>query len=273
VLLHPKTAVGWVASGKAPRDLLSLALWRETAQWFGIDEIDLDAETRARPMRGRRQRSPSKRRRGIGLLMIAQNEAAYIGAALESVQSLVDEAVVVDGGSTDDTVEIAERFGAKVVHRPFSDDFAAQRNVGLDALSTPLAFMLDADEVITPGLSLLLADAAATSDAEMVFVPRLNLVTDEVDHVWGWPDMQARMFPSGLRYEGRLHEKVVGWRTRLDFPLTGPYLLHRKPLRRALRTWLSYYELDPSWNSPQDIAWVRERLAQLEAADGPDQPA
>ncbi|WLT39201.1 glycosyltransferase [Synechocystis sp. B12] len=64
----------------------------------------------------------------LSLCMIVQNEAAFLGDCLASVASLVDEIVIADTGSIDNTVEIATQAGAKVITVPWQDDFALARN-------------------------------------------------------------------------------------------------------------------------------------------------
>ena len=86
----------------------------------------------------------------ISAVVIAKNESRNIGRCLRSLQ-WCDEVVVVDDHSEDDTVDIAESLGARVVNHRF-ESFAAQRNWALEAagLHHPWALMLDADEAMTP---------------------------------------------------------------------------------------------------------------------------
>ena len=97
----------------------------------------------------------------ISLCVIAKDEARVLPRMLASVQGVVDEIIVVDTGSTDDTAAIAASFGARVIHSPFQDDFAAVRNVSLDAATHPWILVLDADEVLAPGAGNALRRAAA----------------------------------------------------------------------------------------------------------------
>ncbi len=78
--------------------------------------------------------------------MIVRNEAHCLRDCLESVRDWVDEMVVVDTGSTDATVSIAEAAGARVEHLPWPGDFAPARNAALDFVTGDWVLVLDADE-------------------------------------------------------------------------------------------------------------------------------
>lgn len=84
----------------------------------------------------------------LSLCMIVKNEEKYLPGALESVQGVVDEIIIVDTGSTDNTVEIAREYGAKVYFRPWDDDFAAARNESLKHATGQWVLIMDADERI-----------------------------------------------------------------------------------------------------------------------------
>jgi tetratricopeptide (TPR) repeat protein len=82
----------------------------------------------------------------IGLSMIVKNGGEGLRSCLRSVCSVVDQIVIADTGSTDDTVEIAREFGALVVPCPWTDHYAEARNVALAPISTDWVLVLDADE-------------------------------------------------------------------------------------------------------------------------------
>ncbi len=86
----------------------------------------------------------------ISACLIVQDEQERIGAALQSV-AFCDETIVVDGGSRDATIAIAQAAGARVIENPWPG-FAAQRNVALDAASGDWVLEIDADERVTPEL-------------------------------------------------------------------------------------------------------------------------
>ncbi|MFB5269708.1 glycosyltransferase [Paenibacillus enshidis] len=82
----------------------------------------------------------------ISLCMIVRNEEKYLPKCLSSVQRIVDEIIIVDTGSTDDTVAIAKAFGAKVIQMPWQDSFADARNRSFEEATGDWILWLDADE-------------------------------------------------------------------------------------------------------------------------------
>ncbi len=104
----------------------------------------------------------SPRRALISACMIVQDEQERLPAALDSL-GFCDEIVLVDGGSTDRTVEIAEAAGAKVIENPWQG-YAAQRNVALDHATGEWVLELDADERVSPQLRASIERLLQTAD-------------------------------------------------------------------------------------------------------------
>ena len=140
----------------------------------------------------------------IAATLIVRNEARCLARCLESVAPFVDRMVVLDTGSTDDSVAIAKAAGAEVHHLPWPDDFAEARNHVLACADADWNLMLDADEWISAGGEQLRRWCAGP--------PRLGSVcieneTDGSAHpTRSWI---ARLLPRGTYYEGRIHEQVV----------------------------------------------------------------
>lgn len=84
----------------------------------------------------------------LSLCMIVRDEATNLPACLDSVQDLVDEMIIVDTGSTDNTIDIAEAYGAKVESYTWQNDFAIARNYGLQFAQGEWILVLDADEIL-----------------------------------------------------------------------------------------------------------------------------
>ncbi|WP_029058437.1 glycosyltransferase family 2 protein [Stappia stellulata] len=87
----------------------------------------------------------------ISVFIIAHNEEDRIGRAIRSVESFADEVIVVDSGSTDETVRVAESLGARVLVNPWPG-YGAQKRFAEDQCSNDWLFNLDADEAATDSL-------------------------------------------------------------------------------------------------------------------------
>jgi glycosyltransferase involved in cell wall biosynthesis len=145
----------------------------------------------------------------LSIAMIAMNEEANLPRTLESVR-WADEVVVVDSGSKDRTVEIAQSFGAKTSFHAFGGH-GEQKNVALDLCTSDWILLLDADEVLTPGLQdeirqLLVCPSGRKPQFDAYWIPRLNLIFGRwMRHGGFYPDRKLRLFRRG---EARLSEGV-----------------------------------------------------------------
>lgn len=145
----------------------------------------------------------------VTTVVLARNEEARIGDCLRSVRRL-GETLVVDTGSTDRTVEIAEERGARVVRTEWTG-FVPARRLGMEEARTPWILMLDADERLTDELRAEIADVVETADAETdgFLIPRRTRFLGREMRHGGWsPDHQLRLFRKGrATYEDRgVHE-------------------------------------------------------------------
>lgn len=142
----------------------------------------------------------------VALVVITRDEAPRIQRLLTSVAPWVDEMVVMDTGSTDDTVRLAREAGARVGHFTWVDDFAAARNAALDFAGADWHLVLDADEWLVEGGPFLRELASQPPH----FVGSIRLedhtgpggATRSVDRL-------TRLLPGPVRYSGRVHEQPV----------------------------------------------------------------
>ncbi|MCD6307924.1 MAG: glycosyltransferase family 2 protein, partial [Candidatus Latescibacteria bacterium] len=95
----------------------------------------------------------------LSAYIITKNESGRIERAIESVRWM-DEVVVLDSGSSDDTIEKAERLGARTAYREFTG-FVEQKNAAMALCGGTWLFNLDADEEVTPGLRSSIETAVA----------------------------------------------------------------------------------------------------------------
>ncbi|MEN6438427.1 MAG: glycosyltransferase [Syntrophobacter sp.] len=144
----------------------------------------------------------------ISLCMIVRNEEESLPGCLESVRGLVDEIIVVDTGSVDDTVRIAESFGARVYSFLWTENFAAARNESISRASGDWIFYLDADErLVTDGCADCLRQTVSRRgvDAWSVNIRNYKFGTDIFDNT-----LNIRLFRRlpDVMFENEVHERV-----------------------------------------------------------------
>lgn len=150
----------------------------------------------------------------LSLAMIVKNEARCLARCLDSVKAIVNEIIVADTGSTDDTANLARSFGARVHPFAWTGDFAAARNFALAQATSDWILVLDADEWASAELAREILKFICDKPA----VGRLRIVSDFRRHnqVLRSQTFVARLFPRGARFEGRIHEQVVSPLPRLN---------------------------------------------------------
>lgn len=149
----------------------------------------------------------------ISLCVIAQNEADRIVACLRAA-AFCDDIVVVDGGSTDNTVALAEAEGARVIHRPF-DGFRTQKDFAVAAAKHDWVLCLDADECVDASLrdAILAQFAEGVGDTAAYRIVRRNRFLGKVmKYGNAGSDRVVRLFDrrlAGWHGQREIHESVV----------------------------------------------------------------
>jgi glycosyltransferase involved in cell wall biosynthesis len=153
----------------------------------------------------------------LSVCMIVKNEAALLARCLDSARDAADEIVVVDTGSTDETVAIAKVRGCRVIEWEWRDDFAMARNVSIQAATGDWILWLDADDVVPPE-SIPLLNVLKQEAPEKVFG---LVVRNQKPNNTGSEFVQARMFPNRpeIRFEGRIHEQMMPSALRLGLAM------------------------------------------------------
>lgn len=147
---------------------------------------------------------------GLSLCMIIKNEAQHLEKCLRSVQGLVSEIIIADTGSTDGSMEIARRSGARVIEVPWEHDFSKARNRALRLASYTWILVLDADEAIAGWKPEEVERLLETQSADGYFLPFIHYVGEfsEGDYV---TDNVCRLFRNDERilFRGSIHEEVA----------------------------------------------------------------
>jgi len=138
--------------------------------------------------------------------MITKNAQGMIGQSLVSVRNLVHEIIIVDNCSTDNTLEIAKKFGAKI-YRYIGHNLGEQRAYGLKKIKTEWVLVVDSDEIISKELMLEIMSKLKTS----------HLVSNTRDYVRDKQNLkvgycipfQNHYFGRKLKYGGENYKKLI----------------------------------------------------------------
>ena len=156
---------------------------------------------------------------GLSIIIIAKNEAHAIADCLRSV-AWADEVIVVDSGSTDDTVNICQQLGAKVTVTDDWPGFGRQKNRALALATQPWVLSLDADERVTPELQAEIMQAIARNADASYRMPRSSSYCGQFIKHSGWsPDYITRLFKRGYGKfsDDLVHERLLTDHTTLSF--------------------------------------------------------
>lgn len=149
-------------------------------------------------------------RQKLSVVVITKNAEDKLRNCLESVK-WVDEIVIVDGESTDDTVRIAREYTNNIINSKF-EGFGAERNKGAEKAKGDWILELDADEVVTDGFRKRLERLLEGEDDGCVSFKfrRKNIFLGKPMMRGGWYHYSAHLFKKGsAHYEGDIHEKLV----------------------------------------------------------------
>lgn len=146
----------------------------------------------------------------VTLCMIVKDEEEMLPRCLAAAAPAVDEIVVVDTGSSDRTIEIAESFGARVIEREWTGDFSVARNTAFDAATCDWMLVLDADEVLVSEDVGALRELLGKTWREAFYVSEINY-TGDLDDGTATTHSTLRLFRNRPRYRyvGRLHEQII----------------------------------------------------------------
>ena len=179
--------------------------------------------------RARRLCSHAKPAQGmrLSLCMIVRDEEEMLPRTLEAIKPAVDEIIIVDTGSTDATIAIAESFGATVIEREWTGSFSDARNASLEAATGDWFLYLDADEVLVSEDVDRLRGLVGQTWREAFFLHETNFTGDEGNGV-SVVHSALRLFRNrpNYRFSGRLHEQIA-----FHLPAYLPERITQSPVR------------------------------------------
>lgn len=158
----------------------------------------------------------------ISAVIITHNEARNIGRCLDSLQGVVDEIVVVDSGSTDETQQICEEKGARFIPHSWAG-YSGQKNFANAQATHAYIYSIDADEALSPELKTALLNAKSKGLSGVYEHNRMtNYCGHWVKHLGWYPDRKVRLFPkAGTSWEGDIHEVLTFGGNPTTHTLTG----------------------------------------------------
>ena len=146
----------------------------------------------------------------LSAVVLTRNSERTLRACLASL-SFADELLVIDDGSTDATVAIAEELSARVIPHAMAGDFSAQRRFGIQQCRGQWVLFIDSDEVVSDRLRESIQQAVLEQSLFSFSVTRVNRFSHyRIEHGSMRSDTVTRLFPKeGLTSEGRVHEKIL----------------------------------------------------------------
>ena len=172
---------------------------------------------------------------GLSVIMIAKNSEQYLPVVLRSLRDVADEIVLVDTGSTDTTVEIARNHDCRIFEFPWSDDFAAAKNFGIEQARFSWILNVDTDEVLYDKKAKDILASALLDDTVSAYIIWLDNLFDSGRMA---PAKGLRLFRNDrrIRFTNPVHESIgeslyAGWPTFIP-PLLDIHLRHYGYLAR-----------------------------------------
>ena len=188
----------------------------------------------------------------ISGLINTWNEAETIRYAVESLKTWCDEVLVVDQQSSDDTARIARACGAKVIEVEATGYVEIIRAMSVEMTEHPWVMVLDSDEVVHPNLGQRLRQIADTDEANVVRIPRRNIILGrEMEHGQWWPNAKRRFF----------HKDFIDIRVEMHggFHAAPGATEIMLPLDRDCCLW--HY----SYHNISDVVWKSQRYTTVQA--------
>lgn len=147
----------------------------------------------------------------ISAVINVRNEAENLDKCLKSIRLFADEIIVVDMNSTDNSQQIALKYGAKVYPYRWLKYVEPARNFGLSKTTGKWIILLDPDEYLNKSLKRELKKITERSDVNWVKIPRKNIIFNKwMRHSRCWPDYLIRFFKKGtVSWKKEIHSQPV----------------------------------------------------------------
>lgn len=181
----------------------------------------------------------------ISACIVARNEEKWIRGCLENIKNIVDEIIVVDGRSTDNTVNICREYTDKIFQREPQGFANPDYQFAIDSANNEWILLIDADERLSDNLKAMIRGLTDQEEYNGYSFPRRNFY-DENGEKWTrhvqYPDRQIRLTKKDkTKYRGMIHEFPVIDGKIKDLP-DDLYMIHLVPNHYSLKTFGKHHK-------------------------------
>lgn len=147
----------------------------------------------------------------LSFCLIVKNEESMLEDCLRSIRDIANEIIVVDTGSTDNTVKIANKYRCNVIHSTWQNDFSKARNISIENATGSHIFIIDADERLTNPYQVIPSIENCSDDVGGWLVKNVSKVRRENGAIETFSNDILRLFVNDrkIRYQGIIHEQVI----------------------------------------------------------------
>jgi glycosyltransferase involved in cell wall biosynthesis len=171
---------------------------------------------------------------GITLAFITQNEEKDIVEFIEHIRPIVKRIVMIDGGSTDRTVDLAIPLVDRLIKNQFLGHLGNQKNLAIQNVFTDWTLFMDPDERLSQKLIDEIPNMIEQDVYDCYSFPRREFL-DGKENMVPYPDYQDRLFRTYCRYVRPVHHELVGYKNKLKIDINlDRDILHLKPLEKHI---------------------------------------
>ena len=142
----------------------------------------------------------------LSVCFIAKNEEHNLVRCINSIKNIADEIVMVDTGSTDNTINLAKKLGVSVYDTKWNNNFSEAKNFALEKCTKDWVLVIDADEALREGDDIKLKNFIQDEECEAIYLNLVNIIGSE--SINETPSLRIFRNRKDYRFKNRLHEQI-----------------------------------------------------------------